>query len=165
MANALPQALGLSYAEPARPVVSLSGDGGLAMLFGELLTLAQLNRPVKVIVFDNGVLGFVRWEQIAAGLLPSDIDLVNPNFAAVAESIGLFGRRAERPEDVRPMLTEVLAHPGPALLDAVVSRQELAMPPSLSRAQVEGFGLWLVKAVLSGRGDEVVDLARESVFR
>ncbi|HEV2317835.1 MAG TPA: ubiquinone-dependent pyruvate dehydrogenase [Thermoplasmata archaeon] len=165
MANALSQAIGASYLEPARPVVSLSGDGGLAMLFGEVLSLKQLGRPVKVVVFDNGALGFVRWEQMAAGLLPSDVDLVNPDFAAVARDVGIWAARAERPDELRPMLVEALAQPGPALVDVVVSRQELAMPPTLERAQVEGFGLWLVKAVLSGRGDEVVDLAHVNLFR
>lgn len=165
MANALPQAIGASYVEPGRPVVCLSGDGGLAMLFGELLTLRQLERPVKVVVFDNGALGFVRWEQMAAGLLPTDVDLTNPDFAAVARAMGIWAGRAERPEQLRPMLAEALAHPGPALVDVVVARQELAMPPTLARAQVEGFGLWLIKAVLSGRGDEVVDLAHVNLFR
>lgn len=165
MANALPQALGATFVDPARPVVCLSGDGGLSMLFGELLSLGQLQRPVKVIVFNNGVLGFVQLEQIAAGLLPAAVDLANPDFSAVARAIGLFALRAERPEQVRPMLQQILAHPGPALLDVPVARQELAMPPSLERSQIEGFGLWVVKAVLSGRGDEIVDLAHTNLFR
>jgi len=165
MANALPQALGATFVDPARPVVCLSGDGGLSMLFGELLSLGQLQRPVKVIVFNNGVLGFVQLEQIAAGLLPAAVDLANPDFSAVARAIGLFALRAERPEQVRPMIQQILAHPGPALLDVPVARQELAMPPSLERSQIEGFGLWVVKAVLSGRGDEIVDLAHTNLFR
>jgi pyruvate dehydrogenase (quinone) len=165
MANALPQALGASFAAPARPVVSLSGDGGLGMLLGELLTLAQTQRPVKVVVFNNGALGFVRLEQMGDGLLPFGVDLTNPDFGAVARAIGVLGLHAERSDEVRPKLTELLAHPGPALLDVRVSRQELAMPPSLDRAHVEGFGLWLLKAVLSGRGDEIVDLAHVNLFR
>lgn len=165
MANALPQAMGASFANSDRQVVSLSGDGGLAMLFGELLTLRQNNIPVKVIVFNNGVLGFVRLEQMSVGLLDTAIDLTNPDFSSIANTVGILGLRAERPDQVGPLMSELLNHPGPALLDVVVSRQEVAMPPSLNRSIVEAFGLWLIKAVLSGRGDEVVDLAKVNLFR
>ncbi len=165
MANALPQAIGASYAEPHRTVVSLSGDGGLTMLLGELLTLVQADRPVKVIVFNNGVLGFVELEQMASGLLPAAVELKNPDLAALARAAGLFAVRAERPEELRPRMIELLAHPGPALLDVPVSHQELVMPPSIDRAELKGFGLWFVKAVLSGRGDEIVDLAHVNLFR
>ncbi len=165
MANALPQAIGAQCTEPDRQVVSLSGDGGIAMLLGEILTLRQLELPVKVIVFDNGSLGFVELEQKSAGFLEAGVDLTNPDFAAVAQSCGLLGLRAETPEQVRPMIAQLLAHPGPALLDAVVARQEIAMPPSIERSVVKGFGLWLIKAVLSGKGDEIVDLARVNLFR
>ena len=164
MANALPQAIGAQCAAPDRQVVSLSGDGGLSMLLGELLTLRQLELPVKVIVFDNRSLGFVQLEQMAAGFLEAGVDLTNPDFAALANSAGLLGLRAQTPEEVRPAITRLLSHPGPALLDAVVARQEVVMPPSLKRAVVKGFGLWLIKAVLSGRGDEIVDLAKVNLF-
>ena len=165
MANALPQAIGAQCTEPDRQVVSLSGDGGLSMLLGELLTLRQVELPVKVIVFDNSSLGFVQLEQKSAGFLESGVDLTNPDFAAVANAAGLLGLRVETPEEVRPMIARLLAHPGPALLDAVVARQEVVMPPSIERAVVKGFGLWLIKAVLSGRGDEIVDLAKVNLFR
>lgn len=165
MANALPQAMGATFAAPGRQVVSLSGDGGLAMMFGELLTLQQLHLPVKVVVFNNGALGFVRLEQISAGFLTSGVDLANPDFSSIANTLGLRGLRAELPEQVKPMISELLAHPGPALLDVVVSNQEVAMPPTLERSVVKGFGLWLLKAVLSGRGDEIVDLAKVNLFR
>ncbi len=165
MANALPQAIGAQNADRTRQVVSFSGDGGIAMLFGELLTLRQLELPVKVIVFDNSTLGFVELEQISAGFPKADVDLVNPDFAAVANEVGVRGFRAEAPEHVRPMVSEMLAHPGPALLDVVVARQEVAMPPTLDRSVVKGFGLWLIKAVLSGKGDEIVDLAKVNLFR
>ncbi len=165
MANALPQAIGAQRACPDRPVISLSGDGGIAMLLGELLTLRQLDLPVKVIVFNNGTLGFVELEQKSAGFINAGVDLVNPDFSQVAAAAGLAAFRAESPEEVRPKLAQMFATPGPALLDAVVARQEIAMPPTLERAMVKGFGLWLVKAVLSGRGDEIVDLARVNLFR
>ncbi len=165
MANALPQAIGAQRAFPDRRVISLSGDGGLSMLLGELLTLRQVDLPVKIVVFDNRSLGFVQLEQKSAGFLESGVDLVNPNFAELASSAGLLGLRAERPEEVRPMLGEMLAHPGPALLDAVVARQEIVMPPTIEPSMVKGFGLWLIKAILSGRGDEIVDLAKVNLFR
>ena len=165
MANALPQAIGATFQTPGRQVISLSGDGGLAMLFGELLTLRQLNTPVKVIVFNNGALGFVRLEQMAAGFLESEVNLTNPDFSEVARSVGILGLRADKPEQVQPMISELLAHDGPGLLDVVVSKQEVAMPPSLDASVVKGFGLWLVKAVLSGRGDSIVDLAHVNLFR
>ncbi len=165
MANALPQAIGAQHAYPDRPVISLSGDGGVSMLLGELLTLRQLELPVKVIVFDNRSLGFVQLEQKSAGLLESGVDLVNPDFAALATSVGLLGLRAETAAEVAPKVAELLAHPGPALLDAVVARQEIVMPPTIERSAVKGFGLWVLKAVLSGRGDEIVDLAKVNLFR
>ncbi|OWK39858.1 ubiquinone-dependent pyruvate dehydrogenase [Fimbriiglobus ruber] len=165
MANALPQAIGAQLAYPGRQVVTLSGDGGLAMLLGDLLSLRQLNAPVKLVVFNNGSLGFVELEMKAAGILDFATDLTNPNFAKLAEAVGLLGLRAEDPEDVRPMIGQLLAHPGPALLDVVVNRQELAMPPTIDVAQAAGFSLYMIKAVLNGRGDEVLDLARTNLFR
>jgi pyruvate dehydrogenase (quinone) len=165
MANALPQAIGAQLTHPDRTVISFSGDGGLAMLLGELLTLAQLKLPVKVVVFDNRSLGFVQLEQKAAGILEYGVDLENPDFARVASATGLLGLRAETPDQVGPMVAQMLAHPGPALLDAVVARQEVAMPPALEHEVVRGFGLWVLKAVLSGRGDQVVDLAKVNLFR
>jgi pyruvate dehydrogenase (quinone) len=165
MANALPQAIGAQLTHPEKTVVCFSGDGGLAMLLGELLTLAQLKLPVKVVVFDNSSLGFVQLEQKAAGLLESGVDLENPDFAGIANASGILGLRAESPEQVRPMVAQALAHPGPALIDAIVARQEIAMPPALEHEVVKGFGLWVLKAVLSGRGDEVVDLAKTNFFR
>jgi pyruvate dehydrogenase (quinone) len=165
MASALPQAIGTQLAYPGRQVVTLSGDGGLAMLLGDLLSLRQLKLPVKLIVFNNGSLGFVELEMKAAGLLDFGTDLVNPNFATLAESLGLLGLRAEDPEHVRPMIERALAHPGPALVDVVVNRQELAMHPTIDVAQAIGFSLYMVKAVLNGRGDEVIDLARTNLHR
>jgi pyruvate dehydrogenase (quinone) len=165
MANSLPQAIGAQLAYPGRQVVTLSGDGGLAMLLGELLSLRQLELPVKLVVFNNGSLGFVELEMKAAGLLDFATDLHNPNFAKLAEAAGLLGLRAEDPEQVKPMIEQALAHPGPALVDVVVNRQELAMPPTIDVTQVVGFSLYMIKAVLNGRGDEVIDLARTNLFR
>ena len=165
MANALPQAIGAQEAFPERQVVALSGDGGLAMLLGDLLSLRQLKLPVKVVVFNNGALSFVELEMKAAGILDYGTDLVNPDFSKVAEAAGILGLRAEGPEQVRSMLTQALSHHGPALVDVVVNRQELSIPPSISAEVMKGFTLYMIKAVLSGRGDEVLDLARTNLFR
>jgi pyruvate dehydrogenase (quinone) len=165
MASALPQAIGVQASHPGRQVITLSGDGGLAMLLGDLLTLRQLNLPVKLVVFNNSALGFVELEMKAAGLVDYGTDLLNPDFAKLAESAGIFGVRVEKPEELRPALTEALAHDGPALVEVLVNRQELSMPPTISLEQAVGFSLYMIRAVLSGRGDEVIDLAKTNLVR
>ncbi|HYB77653.1 MAG TPA: ubiquinone-dependent pyruvate dehydrogenase [Thermoplasmata archaeon] len=165
MANGLPQAIGAQLAYPDRQVISMSGDGGLAMLLGELLTLHQLALPVKVVVFKNDSLAFVTLEMLSAGFLDFATDLVNPNFAALAQSAGILGLSVTSPEQVRPALTEALRHPGPALVEVAVSRQEVVLPPSIDLDLVRKFGLFVVKAVFSGRGDEVIDLAKTTFWR
>jgi pyruvate dehydrogenase (quinone) len=165
MANALPQAIGAQAACPGRQVISLSGDGGLAMLLGDILTLKQLNLPVKLVVFNNSTLGFVELEMKAAGFIDYGTNLVNPNFAKLAESAEILGVRVERPEDLRPALQRAFAHEGPALVEVIVNRQELSMPPTISAEQALGFSLYMIRAVMNGRGDEVIDLARTNVFR
>jgi pyruvate dehydrogenase (quinone) len=165
MANALPQAIGAQVSYPRRQVVSLSGDGGLAMMMGDLLSLRQLDLPVKIIVFKNDSLGFVELEMKAAGFLDFGTDLHNPDFAKMAEAVGLMGLTADTPDQVRPMLTQALQHDGPALVEVSVSRQELSMPPTITLEQMTGFSLFMLKAVLSGRGDEIIDLARTNLFR
>ncbi len=160
MANALPQAIGVQSAFPRRQVVTLSGDGGLAMLMGELLTLRQLGLPVKIVVFNNGTLGFVEMEMKAAGLIETGVTLDNPDFAAMARAIGLHGVRITDPGEVEAGVREVLAHPGPALLDAVTARTELSMPPKITIEQMKGFTLYMAKAIISGRGDSVVELGK-----
>jgi pyruvate dehydrogenase (quinone) len=165
MANALPQAIGAQVSHPGRQVISLSGDGGIAMLLGDLLSLRQLNLPVKVIVFKNDALAFVELEMKAAGLVDFGTDLQNPNFAKMAEAAGILGLSAETPEQVRPMIAEALRHDGPALVEVLVNRQELSMPPTITLEQMKGFSLFMLRAVLSGRGDEIVDLAKTNLFR
>jgi pyruvate dehydrogenase (quinone) len=165
MANALPQAIGAQASHPGRQVISLSGDGGLAMLMGDLLSLRQGKLPVKVIVFKNNALAFVELEMKAVGMLEFATDLQNPDFAKMAEAAGLLGLTATSPDQVRPMLEQALKHDGPALLEVLVHRQELSMPPTISLEQVAGFGLFMIKAVLSGHGDEIIDLAKVNLFR
>ncbi|HEX3627079.1 MAG TPA: ubiquinone-dependent pyruvate dehydrogenase [Verrucomicrobiae bacterium] len=165
MANAMPQAIGAQSTFPGRQVVTFSGDGGLSMLLGDLLSLHQHKLPVKIIVFSNSVLGFVELEMKAAGILGSGTKLVNPDFAALAQSAGLYGVRVEDPADLKTAVTAAFTHDGPALVEAVVNSTELSMPPTINLEQAVGFNLWALKAVLNGRGDEVVDLAVSNLFK
>jgi pyruvate dehydrogenase (quinone) len=165
MANALPHAIGAQVTYPGRQVISLSGDGGLAMGMGDLLTLKQHDLPVKTIVYRNDSLAFVELEMKASGFVDFGTDLHNPDFAAMAEGAGVLGLRAETPEQVEPMIAQALKHDGPALVEVLVSRQELSMPPTITLEQAKGFGLFMAKAVLSGRGDEIIDLARINLLR
>jgi pyruvate dehydrogenase (quinone) len=165
MANAMAQTIGAQCAFPGRQVIALSGDGGFAMLMGDFLSLAQLRLPVKVVVFNNGALGFIELEQKSTGFLATGTELNNPNFAAMAEAVGIRGIRLEDPGDVETGIADALAHDGPVLVDAVVSRTELAMPPAVTLEMAKGFTLYMVKAVMSGRGDELLDLARTNLWR
>lgn len=165
MANAMPQAIGAQLQFPGRQVVTLSGDGGLAMLLGDLLSLRQLKVPIKIVLFNNSALGFVELEMKATGFLEHGTRLENPNFAELAKAAGLFGVRVEDPADVKPALAAAFAHDGPALVDMVVNRQELSLPPSIKFEQAVGFNLWALKAVLSGRGNELIDLAKSELIR
>jgi pyruvate dehydrogenase (quinone) len=165
MANAMAQGIGVQAAFPGRQVISLSGDGGFAMLMGDFLTLTQYKLPLKVVVFNNGTLGFVELEQKSTGFLDFGVDLQNPNFAAMAEAVGIRGIRLEDPADVKEGLAAAFAHDGPVLVDAVVNRTELAMPPSITLEMAKGFTLYMVKAVIGGRADEVIDLAKTNLWR
>jgi pyruvate dehydrogenase (quinone) len=165
MANAMAQAIGAQTAFPGRQVISLSGDGGFTMLMGDFLSLAQLELPVKVVVFNNSALGFIELEQKSTGFLDYGTEFRNPNFAAMAEAVGIRGIRLEDPADVDDGIASALAHKGPVLIDAVVNRTELAMPPSITLEMAKGFSLYMAKAILNGRGDEVIDLARSNLWR
>jgi pyruvate dehydrogenase (quinone) len=165
MANAMVQAIGAQAASPGRQVISLSGDGGFTMLMGDLLSLSQLKLPVKVVVFNNGALGFIELEQKSSGFLDTGTELINPDFAAMAEAVGIKGVRIEDPADVESKLAEALAHPGPVVIDAVVNRMELAMPPKVTAEMAKGFTLYMVQAVLNGRADEIVEIARSNLLR
>ncbi len=165
MANALLQAIGAQASHPKRQVISMSGDGGFTMMMGDFITLAQLGLPVKVVVLNNGTLGFVELEMKANGFIDTGCDLKNPNFAAMAQAMGIKGIRVERPQDLRAGLAEAFAHNGPALIDVVSARQELVMPPKTGLQEAKHFGLFLMKAVLNGRTSEVIDLARVNLLR
>jgi pyruvate dehydrogenase (quinone) len=165
MANAMAQAIGAQAPDPSRQVISLSGDGGFSMLMGDLLSLKQLDLPVKVVVFNNGTLGFVELEQKATGFLDFGTGFENPNFAKMAEAAGIKGIRLENPADVETGIAEALAHNGPVVVDAVLARSELAMPPAVTLEMAKGFTLFMMKAVMSGRGDEILDLAKTNLWR
>ncbi|GIT79828.1 pyruvate dehydrogenase [Leifsonia sp. LS1] len=165
MANALPHAIGAQAAFPDRQIVALAGDGGLAMLLGELLTLRQNRLPVKIVVFNNSSLNFVEVEMKAAGFVNFGTGLDNPDFAQVAQAIGLHGQRVEKPDELESALRTAFAHDGPALIDVVTARQELSIPPAITAEQVKGFTLYALRTIMSGRGDELVDLADTNIFR
>jgi len=165
MACAVPLAIGAQTAQRDRQVVTFSGDGGLTMLLGELLTLVQNRLPVKVIVFNNSSLNFVELEMKAAGFVNFGTQLDNPDLAAVASAIGLFSRRVEKPQDLEQAMAEAFAHDGPALIDVVTARQELAIPPAITLEQAKGFTLYGIRTVLDGRGRELLDLFTTNVAR
>jgi pyruvate dehydrogenase (quinone) len=164
MASALPQACGVQAHDRKRQVISMSGDGGLAMLMGELLTANQNHLPVKVVVFNNGALAFVELEMKAAGYINFGTDLEDPDFSQLATTCGFLGLRVNRASELQIAMKEFLAYDGPTLLDVKVQRQELSMPPTITVEQARGFGLYLLQAVLNGRGDEVLDLAKTNLF-
>jgi pyruvate dehydrogenase (quinone) len=163
MANALPQAVGVQASHPDRQVVTLSGDGGLAMLLGELLTLRQQRLPVKVVVLNNGALGFVELEMKADGIVTYGTDLDNPSFAEIARAVGLYGVRIERPSELEDGLRTAFEHDGPAVVEVMTVRDELAIPPKITADQASGFTLWATRSILSGRGDEVLQVAKSNL--
>jgi pyruvate dehydrogenase (quinone) len=163
MANALPQAIGVQASHPGRQVVTLSGDGGVAMLMGELLTLRQQRLPVKVIVLNNGALAFVELEMKADGIVNYATDLENPSFAAVARAVGLHGVRIEHANELNGGLRAAFADDGPAVVEVITAREELSIPPTISAEQAKGFTLWATRSILSGRGDEVLQVAKTNL--
>ena len=164
MANAMPQALGAKKAAPERQVIAMSGDGGLTMLLGDLITAIQEKIAIKIAVFNNGSLGFVELEMKVEGLLDSYTNLENPDFSRVAEAIGFYGKRVEKAEDLDAAVKDWLAHPGPALLDVLTDRMELVMPPKIETKPVFGMALYSAKAILGGRTEDVIELAKDNLL-
>ena len=163
MANALPHAIGAQASHPGRQVIALSGDGGIAMLLGELITLRQQHLPVKVVVFSNGALSFVELEMKAAGIVTYGTDLDNPDFAGIARAAGLFGVRVDKAGDLDDALQGAFGHDGAALVEVATARQELSLPPKLSYGQIKGFTLYATRTILSGEGSELIELARTNL--
>jgi pyruvate dehydrogenase (quinone) len=165
MANAMPQAIGAQMAFPGRQVISMSGDGGFGMLMGDLLTVRQHKLPVKIVIFNNGLLGFVDIEMKAGGFLPTGTRLDNPDFAKMAESMGIYGVRIEDPQQMEDALSDAFAHDGPAVIDVATDRQELVMPPEIKLEQAKGFSLWMMKAVINGEANEILSVAKTAFSR
>jgi pyruvate dehydrogenase (quinone) len=162
MATGVSTAIGLQKAQPGRQVIAMAGDGGFAMLMGEVLTTIQENVPIKIVVFDNGKLGFVELEQKGEGLLPVFTDLKNPDFGKVAEAMGLWGRTVTDAADLETTLQEWLSEPGPALLNVKVAPMELVMPPFIAPESAYGMALYSVKAVLHGKAGDVFEMIAEN---
>ena len=163
MANALPMGIGAQASQPGRQVVTFSGDGGLAMLLGELITLRQMHLPVKVVVFNNAALSFVELEMKAAGIVNYGTDLDNPDFAGIAQAVGLFGTSVQKADELEGALRAAFAHDGPALVDVHVARQELSIPPKITLGQAKGFSIFALRTILSGGADEIVELAKTNL--
>ena len=160
MANAMPQAIGAALACPDRQVIALCGDGGLSMLLGDLATITQYNLPVKIIVFNNRSLGMVKLEMEVAGLPDWQTDMHNPDFAMVAQAMGMKGITVKDPDDVKQALREALSFKGPALVNVMTDPNALAMPPKIEFEQVKGMALSMSKLILNGRMDEVLDTVK-----
>jgi len=165
MANAMPQALGAQSIDRNRQVVALCGDGGFSMLMGDFISLAQLKMPVKLVIFNNSVLGFVAMEMKAGGYLTDGTELENPDFAAIAQACGIRGIRVEKASELNGALEQAFAHDGPVLVDVITAKEELAMPPQIKMEQAKGFSLYMLRAIMNGRGDEVVELAKTNWLR
>jgi len=165
MASGMPSALGLQKCQPGRQVICLAGDGGFTMLLGDLLTTVQENLPIKIVVYDNGKLGFVDIEQKAAGLVPVYTDLKNPDFGDVAKAMGLWGRSVSKAGDLEESIQTWLAQPGPALLHVKVKPMQLVTPPSpfVSPEAVVGMAVYSVRAMLQGKGHDLWEMVVENI--
>ncbi|MER6397715.1 MULTISPECIES: pyruvate dehydrogenase [unclassified Kitasatospora] len=163
MANALPHAIGAQLACPGRQVVSMSGDGGLSMLLGELLTVVRHRLPVKTVVFNNGALGMIKLEMLVSGYPEAEIDNGDVDYAGIARAMGIPAKRVTDPARVREVLTEALERPGPALVDVVTDPNALSIPPRITAAQLKGFALAAGRTVLSGGVGRMIDLARSNL--
>lgn len=165
MANAMPQALGAKATAPDRQVIAMCGDGGFSMLMGDFLSVVQMKLPIKIVVFNNSVLGFVAMEMKAGGYLTDGTELHDTNFANIANACGITGIRVEKAADLDNALQRALSIDGPVLVDVVVAKDELAIPPQIKLEQAKGFSLYMLRAIISGRGDEVIELAKTNWFR
>jgi pyruvate dehydrogenase (quinone) len=163
MANALPHAIGAQLAQPDRQVVSISGDGGLSMLMGDLLTLSAYRLPVKVVVFNNGSLGMVKLEMLVEGFPEFGTDHPAVDFSAIAAGCGIHSVRVKEPAEVRGALTEAFATPGPALIELLTDPNALSIPPKITAAQVRGFALAAGRTVVEGGVGKMLDLARSNL--
>ncbi|MBW8482112.1 pyruvate dehydrogenase [Actinomadura parmotrematis] len=163
MANALPHAIGAQLADRRRQVVSMSGDGGLGMLMGELLTVKLHDLPVKIVVFNNASLGMVKLEMLVDGMPDFETDHAGVDFAAIAKAAGIESVRVEKPKQVRSALEKAFAHDGPYLVELVTDPNALSIPPHITADQLKGFALAAGRTVLTGGVGKMVDLARSNL--
>ena len=157
MANALPQAIGAALAYPDRQVVALCGDGGLSMTLGDLETVVQYKLPIKIIVFNNRSLGMVKLEMEVDGLPDWQTNMLNPDFAQVAEAMGMTGFNVSDPEEVLTTLLNAFELDGPVLVNIMTDPNALAMPPKIEFGQMVGFAQSMYKLLINGRSQEVID--------
>jgi pyruvate dehydrogenase (quinone) len=158
MANAIPQAIGAALACPGKQVIAFCGDGGLSMMMGDLMTIVQYKLPVKIVVFNNRSLGMVKLEMQVAGIPDQETDMLNPDFAKIAEAMGMPGITIYDPAEVKPELEKAFFQECPVLIAIQTDPNALAMPPKLEFDQMKGFALYMGKMMLSGRMDEVFNI-------
>ena len=163
MANGLGTGIGLQKCQPGRQVIVMAGDGGLSMLFGDVMTTLQENLPLKIVVYNNGKLGFVELEQKSEGLLPQYTDLKNPDFGLVAQAMGLWGKTVTDPDSLEAAVAEWLEQPGPALLNVAVAPMELVMPPFTALGPAYGMAMYSIRAILHGKGSDVFEMIQENL--
>jgi pyruvate dehydrogenase (quinone) len=163
MANALPHAVGAQLGAPGRQVVSMSGDGGLAMLLGELITVRLHRLPVKIVLFNNASLGMVKLEMMVDGIPDFETDHEPTDFSAIAQAVGIDALRVTEPKDVRGALTEGLSRPGPVLMEFVTDANALSLPPAITGEEIRGFAESATRTVLGGGVGKMIDLARSNL--
>lgn len=162
MANAMPMAIGASLSYPDRQVIALCGDGGLSMMLGDLATIKQYNLPIKLVVFNNRALGMVKLEMEVQGLPDNETDMVNPDFALIAQAMGFTGITVHNPGALPEILQKAFAEEGPVLINVMTNPASLAMPPKIEWEQVKGYALSMGKLILGGRMDEVLDTVKSN---
>jgi pyruvate dehydrogenase (quinone) len=162
MANAMPMAIGAALTYPGRQVIAFCGDGGLSMLLGDLATIHQYHLPIKLIVFNNRSLGMVKLEMEVQGLPDNQTDMVNPDFAMVAQAMGFKGMTVHNPEDLKKLLQEAFTHQGPVLVNIMTNPEALAMPPKIEWEQMKGYALSMSKMILGGRMDDALDMIKSN---
>lgn len=162
MANAMPMAIGAALAHPDKQVIAFCGDGGLSMLLGDLSSIKQYNLPIKLVVFNNRALGMVKLEMEVAGLVDNETAMENPDFAKVAEAMGIHGMNIHEPAEVEDALRKAFSFEGPFLLNVFTNPNALAMPAHITKEQVLGMTESMTKMILGGRMDEVFDTIKSN---
>jgi pyruvate dehydrogenase (quinone) len=163
MANAMPMAIGAGLSHPDRQVIAFSGDGGISMLMGDLMTISQYKIPVKIIIFNNRSLGMVKLEMRVQGYMDWQTDMVNPDFMKLAEAMGMAAWQATEPAEVEQALKNGFEHNGPAIINIFTDPNALAMPPTIKLDQVKGFVDSMAKMMMNGKTAEIIDTAKSDL--